>query len=333
MRRPGGVIVAAIVLGMIALLGIFGEVLVLGVSLFVGTPGIPNFQAARAMLVAMNCVALAFFLFCGWTVVGLFRMRRWARMSILVVGGVVFCLCAVLAVGMVLLRNSAPPLASPTAVSMHAIFLGMAVFYGLVALIGAWWLVYFNVAGVRAAFAAADPRLGDGQGYGEGQAQGSAVTGWRMVIVVWAWLLLVSAGFFPWAIWAHMPIFVFGAILRGAAAVGVVLVYVAVQAFVGVGLLRKWKAAWYAAMLWQAYSIAYFVAMLVPGTWRRFTAYQREIAGQWHLTVTSPQATQMIDQGPFMMLAFGVGAVIFLVLTWALIRRREDFLEAPSIAV
>lgn len=160
MRRPAGVVLAASILGLIALFGIFGEVLVLGVILLVHTPVIPKFPGARAALLIVNGAALAFFLFCEWTVVGLFRLRRWARIAVLIVGGLVFCISTVLSVGMVVVH--VPPLPvtkGPSPISLRAVFLGMSIFYGLLSLTGAWWLVYFNLAPVRAVFAAADPRL------------------------------------------------------------------------------------------------------------------------------------------------------------------------------
>jgi len=162
MRRPAGVVVAAIILGLIGLFGIFLEVLLLGVVLFVQSPVIPHLPAMRVALLVANSLALCFFLFCEWTVMGLFRMRRWARMAMLIVSGVGFCLSAVLCVGMALVPVPALPVTrGPSPVSLHAVFLGMAVFYGLLSLLSAWWLVYFNLKLVRVAFAPGEPRLPD----------------------------------------------------------------------------------------------------------------------------------------------------------------------------
>ncbi len=330
MRRPAGVVVAAVVLGLIALFGIFAEVLILGVSLLVQSPVMPHLPAMRATLLVTNAAVLCFFLFCEWAVVGLFRMRRWARIAMLIVSGVMFCVSAILCVGMILIRVPALPVTKgPSPVSLQAVFVGMSVFYGLLSLIGAWWLVYFNLRPVRAAFAAADPRLLNGQA-----VPASETSAWRVVLVVWAWLMLAGALFFPWAIWTRLPVFLFGLVLHGAVAMAVLAAYATVQVFAGVGLLRRWKAGWYVTLAWQIYSIAYSATMLLPGTGRRFAEYQQQLANQWSgLTVTSPHATVFVSQRPFMEMMFLLGLVVVLVLTWVLIRERGDFLGRESPAV
>lgn len=321
MRRPAGVVAAAIVLGLIALFGIFAEVLILGVTLFVAGPVIPHMAAGRATLAAVNAVALCFFLFCEWTVVGLFRMRRWARIAMLIVAGVVFCFSAILCVGMAVVRVPALPVTKgPSPVSLHEVFLGMAVVYGLLSLIGAWWLVYFNLKPVRAAFAPAGPQPV------EGRAEPAGSTAWRVVIMVWAWLLLLGALVYPLAIWARVPLFLFGVVVRGTDAMAVLLGMMLVQVVLGVGLLRKWKAAWYVGVASLAYWVLHVLSFMLPGSWARFTAYQQEVAGRWGVTVTSPGETRYFGAASFMWLGLVVGMAAVVVLTWALIQQRRDFL-------
>src|ERR1700735_5378711 len=99
MRRPAGVVVAAVVLGLMALLAILGTIVSLVASVYMHPPvNIPGFHV---FMVVFNLFALGILGFCGWTVVGLFKMRRWARVSIVVIGGLEFFFCAVAGFGVV----------------------------------------------------------------------------------------------------------------------------------------------------------------------------------------------------------------------------------------
>jgi len=207
------------------------------------------------------------------------------------------------------------------------VFLGMAAFYGLLSLIGAWWLVYFNLRPVGTAFAAGDPRLM------EGRAEPAGSAPWRVVIMVWAWLLLFGALFYPLAIWARMPLFLFGVVVRGTAATTVLLGLMVVQIVLGVGLLRRWKVAWYVGVAALVYWVAHVLSFLLPGAWARFVAYQQEVARFWGVTVTSPGETRYFSAAPFVAFSLAVGVVIVLVLAWALVRQREDFLRKRLPAV
>jgi hypothetical protein len=234
---------------------------------------------------------------------------------------------------MILMRNMPTPMpaAAPSPVSLQVVFLGMAAFYAFLALIGAWWLVYFNLKPVRAAFSAtAQPVMAPGLSESQTiMAQPQAGTpGWRIVIIVWACLMLLSVLYVPMVFLMHVPLFMFGIILRGTPATVLILVLFAVQIVMGVGLLRKWKGAWYLALAWQVYSVVFFLSFLLPGTLARFTAYQQELMGRWGVSMTSPNANVFVNPMPFMMLGMVLGAGTVIVFTVALFQRREDYLHA-----
>jgi hypothetical protein len=319
-------------------IGILGELLSMGVVLFMQNPALPAGPAAsgvRAIMVVMTAVMLCFFLFCGWTVVGLFRMRLWARYSILVIGGLEFCCCALLCGMMLLLRSAPPPMpVTPSPMSFRAVLLVSAAFYGFLSLIGAWWLVYFNLAPVRGAFVglpAATLTSGEPAvlaGAGQNGGLGPTVPGWRMVIIVWACLLLFSIVGLPMVLVMHMPLFLFGVVFRGTAATALLLAMLGVQIFLGVGLLKKWRAAWYVALVWQVYTVAFFLAFLAPGMWARFMAYQDEMTGRWGVAFHAGNTAMVMNMRPFMAIGFVLGAAIVVLLTVALFQRREDYLQA-----
>lgn len=301
------------------------------------TPGM-NEPGARAVIAVITGGILLVSLFCGWTAVDLFRMRVWARYSILILGGMEFLFCALMTAVMILVRSAPLPAsaATPTPLNMHAMLVGLAVTYGLFSLIGAWWLVYFNLAPVRHAFADARQTGGmPAQGVGEGQIamaapQEAGTPAWRIVIIVWASLMLFGAVSLPMVMFLHVPLFLFGLILRGAAANAVVLLLVAVQLYLAAGLLMKWKPGWYLGLAWQIYTIVYFLTFLLPGMWGRFTAYQQDMMGRWGFTVTGPNVTTMVDPWPFIAMGLIAAIAMAAVMTWALVRRREDYLGARN---
>lgn len=342
-QRPAGVVVAAVVLGLMAAMGIFGSLISAATTFFLRAPGMPEVPGVRAVMVVMAVAILCFFLFCGWTVVGFFRMRAWARYAILAIGGIEFCFCALIGASMVLLRSMPLPVpaGTPSPMNMGIVFLAMAGFYGLMSLIGAWWLVYFNLKPVREAFsgaamAARDLAMVPGFAPAPGEAEAvmaaapaqPGTSGWRIVIIVWACLMLFSLLFFPMVFMTHLPLFIFGMELRGVAATTTTVVLLAVMVYIAVGLLKKWTAAWYVALAWQAYTLVFFLTFFVPGVWARFISYQQEIQGYWLSRMNLPSAPPAMDIRPVMAMGMVLGGAMVAVLTWALVERRGDYLHA-----
>jgi hypothetical protein len=164
-RRPAGVVLSAIVLGLAAaLLLLLAAVTLLG-AVMMGhapppttlNPGVatPPPAVLIATVAAIACFYLALAAWAIATLVGLVRMRPWARISIMIIGAGLGCLGLFSAFGCfampLLMQNMPmPPAASPAA--LHAIFIGMAVVALLVAALGITWLVYFALRRTREAF-------------------------------------------------------------------------------------------------------------------------------------------------------------------------------------
>jgi hypothetical protein len=331
MRKPAGVIAAAVVLALMTVLGLLGSVMSLAITLLATRE--PELPGVRLMMVLITAVMVPFFLLCGWTVVGLFRVQRWARYSTLAIGGLEFCITAFMGLVMILMRNAVPPPpGTGPAVSMSLLMAGMGAFYLCLSLIGLWWLVYFNLAHVRAAFQSAGFAPGEvaaASGEAHIGAAAAAGGGWRIVIVVWACLALFGSLFFPVLLAMHLPVFLFGAVVRGPAATAVVVLMFLVQLFLGIGLLMKWRAAWYVALACQAYTLAYFLALFAPGMLERFAAYQQEVTGRWGVTATSPYSTRMLIANLHAIagLSIAIAVALVILLTIALVRRRGDYLQ------
>jgi hypothetical protein len=343
MRRPAGVVVAAVVLGLMALVAILGTIVSLVASMVMHPPvTIPGF---RVIMVVFNLVALGFFGFCGWTVVGLFKMRRWARVSIVVIGALDFAVCAIAGFGTLAVRHMVPVMPppppgmaqpGPDLSILPMIFELMAAFYFFLALIGVWWLVYFNLPSVRAAFSGANLMVTNPDILPPGGAAAFPIVaeagtpGWRIVIIVWACLMLLGVLSLPLVLVMHIPFFLFGAVVTGSRELLVLVLMGVIELVMGIGLIRKWKAAWYVALFWQIYTIAYSLSMFLPGMGARFLATEEQIMAQNSPAGALPFPIATFFHGPFFAICFGFGLAIVAFFTVALFKRKEDYLGADS---
>lgn len=154
MRKPAGIVVAAVILGLIALAGTAFGVTALSISAIVGRPVLPKIPGVRPGLYLM----VAFFLLCLWTMVGLFRLRRWARPAMVVIGALIFVGYALAGGGLLWVRQLIGLLIPPAySGSAQSAILGAVILSFVIALVGLSWTIYFNRARVRAAFAAPKP--------------------------------------------------------------------------------------------------------------------------------------------------------------------------------
>ncbi len=160
--RPAGVSIAAIVLALMACLGFLLAALSIGALFLTHNPIIPKIPAVRIFFVCFDVLTLAVVVWCFWTVVGLFQLKLWARFSIMAIGAMDLCFFAIQSVGLLVLRGKYDlsgltiPNGStthPGLIQIQSVLLAVAAIDALLALIGLWWLVYFNTQQVRSAFA------------------------------------------------------------------------------------------------------------------------------------------------------------------------------------
>lgn len=165
MKRPAGLVIAAVLLILGSLLTfLMSGFMVLGAIV---APRIPAtaLQAAPQpswLPVMMFVVAGLAALVAAWgsaTAVGVLRFRRWARYSILTIGGCVAVFCAISALSSILLFFlPVPPAADPSQAQSAGVALKFIVgatmlFYAACAAVGIWWLFYFNSSNIRNLFA------------------------------------------------------------------------------------------------------------------------------------------------------------------------------------
>lgn len=156
----------------------------------------------------------------GWgitTGVGLINLREWARISMLIFGGLLlfFTLPGLLIVPFI-------PMQPQNNVPEHVftvIRIVMGIFYAGLSALAGWWLYFFNKKDIKAQFKS-------GAGAASFAAPGTtdsptpplsiAIVGWYLVITSPIFLLMAVFRF---------PLFLFGYLIRGNLAAGVLIPY------------------------------------------------------------------------------------------------------------
>ena len=174
-----------------------------------------------------------------WTAAGIFRRRAWARISILVFAALLVFMGASALLAILVMPFPSPPGVSVSAPAMEHVRWAIAASYGALAVIGAWWLVLFNTRSTKQYFAEREP------------ARESARP---LSLGIIGWYLLVCAAGTALAAVLHMPTMLFGLIVTGWSAVAVYTALIAIDIYLGAGLLRLHERA----RLW---SIVYFCAV------------------------------------------------------------------------
>jgi len=303
MSRPVGVTASAIV----AILGSIFVLLLAALSvtsLFIETtqpqpPNSPQFViAGAAMFVALAGFGI-------WTSVGLFRLRSWARASILVIAGFlaagsIFSLVISMAVPM-------PP--AITASTEHIVRRTMAAMFGIPLAIAVWWLIQFNTPSTKAAFASpiagpASPR--------------------PLSITIIGWVSILGVASCLFAILTRTPAFLFGAIFNGWIAGIIYALFGALSLYIGKGLLDLRERARVLAIGWFGFGFVHLsLVTLVPSLRQRMLELERALAQNQ----PNPIA---FDQGMMTNVILAFTAIVAASAIWFLIRNRAAFVRAES---
>ncbi len=334
MKRPLGVVLSAVVLllgsllqlllafGM-ALSGVFfGKMASNSAALHqqVGSGGVPVGMAAAPvpgwMPVFMFGLCAFFLALAVWaivTAVGLIRLRRWARYSVLVIGG---CLALIgLVSALMTLVMMAVPLpgaagAHPTQATFRIVFAGMAFFYGILCMVGVSWLVYFNREKTRAVFA---------------NTLGEVVESRRpFLITVIAVFSMIGAVGCVMVSFLPIPGVLFGLILTGWGKVALYLAIGALEAAVGIGLWRLEEWGRRLAMVMMAIGVAQ------TALYAAYPSLMVRYSEQLHLLMNPAQVQQHL---PFQIwiyrASFGFSVLFSIAIVWVLVHYRGAF-ERPA---
>ena len=164
-RRPAGVTCAASILGMFSILGLLVIALSFTSVVLMHNPALRNpslYQApGEQTIAAVGDLMVAGLLGFGlWTAIGLFRMRSWARYSVIVIGILTFLMWSGMAALILVLTHFLPAMAKVNLPAQKAgliskLLAGIAIFELAIGLVGLWWAIYFSLKRVRLTFAGA----------------------------------------------------------------------------------------------------------------------------------------------------------------------------------
>jgi hypothetical protein len=298
MSRPAGVTASAIVaiLGSISFL-LFAVMAVLSVFIVPSQSRLPNsaqlLLGCAVIYVALGGVGI-------WTSVGLFRLRSWARTSILVFAGFVvaisiFALVATMAVPM------PPEIMAGTGITIYRV---MAVTFGIPLAIGVWWLIQFNTRSTKAAFASPMP-------------EGTPRRPLSISIIAWASIVAGASSLI--GILGRLPAFLFGVHFTGWTAAAIYVLFGVILLYIGKGLLDLRERARLVAIGWSVASIVQAgLVTLVP------TLRQRTLELQRSFIQNQPNPI-VFDQGVVMNVGLAFSAVVVGAVIWFLVRNRAAF--------
>lgn len=330
MRRPVPIHLTVVFLGLVAalkLLAALGLVALGLISLNKPLPPTVHVPYSAAALVAM-CFGLALLAAAAatWmivTVVGLVRMRSWARYSVLVFAGLVTGFGSILtlsSVAMPLLTSSAAPTPGVDFHAMRIVFFVSAAVYGFFTVIGAVLLVYYNLARTRALFLLGGPVASGPPHTSTGKPRPTAVT-------VISWLYMISGAICLLYILLPYPTFLFGFVLRGLSAHLAYAVLGILTFAIGYGLFRLRNEARLAVFGMFILCPIQMAVVMTPWGMRQFRAYMDAFS----LSMAGGQyATPNPFGSPGIVMFFStLGIAGYGVILWLLHRHRAAFTQAP----
>jgi hypothetical protein len=366
-RRSVGVTISAV-------LALLGSLLAAGMAMLTifalvvmpAPPPNPGFPAPPEFIRAIRLVVPLFYLLpAAWgitTSVGLFRLRNWARISIIVFAALlsIWGLFGML-MALAMFAMPAPAMPPEARVDPNVIFMVMRLFFIIFAMvqlgIGIWWLVFFNRASVKQQFvpqpmsfvpypatAGAPPPPALYPTPSSQPAQSPPLPwapsllnmpGRPVSITIIGCYVLLGALFIPMNLLLRMPAVLMVSIVTGWPAIVYYLAMLGIHVYVGIGLLRLQPAA-------RLLGIAYFVFALVnsavfflaPGALARITGLleAQQSLFPW-IRLTPGTNPYPFDVRPVMMVSAGVGLLFVLIPLCFLIINRQAFARSAAPAV
>jgi len=260
----------------------------------------------------MAALAVFFTAFGVWgfvTAAGIFRRRAWARISMVIFSVLLVGMGGSALLGTLIIKL--PPNPSFTPQMMSYIRLGIAAVYGVMTLLGAWWLLLFNASRGKQYFAESGAGIPAGV---------SSESGRPLSIGIIGWYLLISTLATATAAILRVPGLLFGAVLTGWVALAVYTAFTAVSLYLGTGLLQLQEPA-------RVGSIVYFlilaansvVTVLLPDFPGRMRTMQDAFPRFLRWSQQQPLPTDGMWEFAL------IGALIAAVPIWFLVRRRAAF--------
>jgi hypothetical protein len=323
MTRPLGLILSAVVLSLAVLFLLLMTALTAAAGLFAGrqpsAAAIPHFAMFLVLGISVFYAMLA--VWAILTVIGILRLRSWARYSILVIGGGLAGIGVLLALGTILSRTmfAALPTRSP-ALDPHVmavIFTALIALYVVIAATGIWWLIYFNLRPTRELFQSSQFALPP-------DSTASSLSQRPTAITILACFFLFSAVCCVLFVFAPFPAFILGFILHPNAGHVLYLAFALVAAFIGYGLLKLREVARLTTIACILFGFCNILLSLLPWYQNQFRLYMTQF--QRVFPTYPSQSPALFPYTHTMIYISGmVGLSIYAVILWLLHRHRAAF--------
>jgi hypothetical protein len=328
------------------LLGLLVEVSMLiapGLQTSEGAPGMPPGTRAAVAVFWLFGLAVAVFGFLAG--IGILRRCNWARITMLVWGGLMAVLSAISIPVILIVFNSLPsalPSGAEAGPFMGFLKVFMVFFYGIPLGIGIWWLVLFTRPRVASAFAvptslAAYPPAMDATGFTlpgpEVRPAFSSKAACPLPIMILAGFLIFSAActvlavLFPMT--GSMPFFFFGQFFSGLAAKLYLGLLGVIFGIAGVGMLKLKPAALHSVLVLQC---VFFINGILSVMNPRFLATAQEAMQRADAMNPAFPGGNPFLTGPFFRTALIFGLCFSAAIIALLLFYRSRFLEAAAAA-
>lgn len=286
------------------------------------SPDLP--PSARTVMLVMTEFMIGLSIFGLATGIGLILIKNWARISVLIWGGVSIFF-GVLGIPIAFLMPlSAPPGAPelpPGSVQlMRWVLLAI---YGLPLAVGVWWLILFNRGRIKAQFAGATTPSDSAVPRKPRCPLPIAVLAWIYVTSI---LNLLLFPFVP----VHAPIFLFGKLLPDRFGPAVLVLSCLAFTVSGFGLLKLKPWSYSLTIGLQVFWLtSTAVSMLRPNFKAVMQSFLEQIEASLHLPESQFSPNNFLQHfGWFIVFGlFFAGAILGLLIYY-----RERFLEAASAA-
>jgi len=344
--------IVAIVFGAFGVLGaIFVELSMLFVSRIAPVgEGVPLPPAVRAMTSMTWLFIFLLAIFCIFVGVGILRRRNWARISILIWGGLMAFFSAITMVVTLLIMNNLPPTlphAAEASLVMAAVRWVMVLFNAIPLGVGIWWLILFTRRAVVDEFNPLLARLHPGKtldasGFPQepppppSYVPGGPACPLPLLIIagldIFSGVSMLMLLFIPNSIISAMPVFLFGHAFHGGVILLLFFVLLGVvYAVCGVGIIKlePWALdplIWCQALFFLSGIVTFLNPQFVP-TMKEAIAKMMPAIPELPANTPSPMISfPFSDTYLKSMMAFGL--VFAAAMLAVLIVYRKRFLEA-----
>jgi len=345
MKRSAGVTVVAV-------LSLIGSLFTLLMGIFMALIPfvIPGEDGAKSpfppgfMKMMMIGAALMYVLPAIWgilTSIGLFRLKEWARISIIIFSVLLILMSGFGALIAIIVPIPPPPNQNVDPGVTTGIRIFMTVFAAALVSIGLWWLVFFTRAKVKEQFtptsaaallAPPSPQVFQATPSPSPTIPVSVTAKGPLSLTILAWFMLAGSLLILISLVLQPPAMFLTKLLTGIPALLYYLTFLAVHLYVGIGLLRLKTTARTVGVAYYAFAfmnaaVFYFAP---GGRSRMLDLMHRSLSMYSWMPSLQDQQLALFDNTRFFAVSACSGLALMLVPLYFLITRKTAFEEAAT---